>query len=205
MKAKTSCSGGSRGADEPLAVAEDVHERARDKGVGDAASGELAAGRVLVTPTGLGEDERRLRELLDGHGPTPRIRSGARMDDFEPRDRSADLEPVAVDGQGDQAGLGADQPPGVGELEPAPGAHEQRDAELGLEVGDLLGDAGAGEVERVRRAGERAVLGGGEEVGQLLQRHCRRSCLRLHVREAHAACSIRLPRYPHSQSAGLRR
>ena len=52
-----------------------------------------------------------------------------------------------------------------------PGAHEQRDAELGLEVADLLGDARAGEVQDVGRGGEGAVLGGGEEVGQLLQGH----------------------------------
>ena len=68
-------------------------------------------------------------------------------------------------------GLGPQQPPGVGELQPAAGAHEQRDAELGLEVGDLLGHARAGEVQRVRGGGERAVLGRSEEVRELLQRH----------------------------------
>ena len=48
-------------------------------------------------------------------------------------------------------GLGPQQPAGVGELEPPAGAHEERDAELGLEVGDLLGDAGAREVQARRR------------------------------------------------------
>ncbi len=68
-------------------------------------------------------------------------------------------------------GLRAEQPPRVGQLQPPAGADEQRGAELGLQVGDLLGDAGPCEVERVGGGGERAVLGRGEEVGELLQRH----------------------------------
>ena len=68
-------------------------------------------------------------------------------------------------------GFGAEQPAGVGELQPAAGAHEERDAELGLEVGDLLGDARASEVQRVRGGGEGTVLGRGEKVGELLQGH----------------------------------
>jgi hypothetical protein len=68
-------------------------------------------------------------------------------------------------------GLGHEQAAGVGELQPAPRPHEQRDPELGLQVRDLLGDARPGEVQHVGRGGEGAVLGRGEEVGQLLQRH----------------------------------
>ena len=68
-------------------------------------------------------------------------------------------------------GLGAQQPPGVGELEASSRADEQRDAELGLEVGDLLGDARARQVERVGGGGERAMLGRCEEVRELLERH----------------------------------
>ena len=75
-------------------------------------------------------------------------------------------------------GLGPEQPSGVGELQAAAGPHEESDAELGLQVGDLLGDAGAGEAQDVGGSGERAVLGGGEEVGELLERHWRRNCLR---------------------------
>ena len=52
-----------------------------------------------------------------------------------------------------------------------PGADEERHAELGLEVGDLLGDARAGEVQSVGRRGEGAVLGRSQEVGELLERH----------------------------------
>ena len=61
-------------------------------------------------------------------------------------------------------GLRSQQPAGVGELQAPPGADEQGHAELGLEVGDLLGDAGPREPQRVGRGGERAVLGRGEEV-----------------------------------------
>ena len=86
------------------------------------------------------------------------------------RGRPDDVGGLARRGQR-PLGLGAEQPARVGELQPAAGADEQRDAELGLEVGDLLGHARAGEVQRVRRGGERAVLRGGEEVGELLQRH----------------------------------
>ena len=47
------------------------------------------------------------------------------------------------------------------------------DAELGLERAHLLGERGLGEVERPGGAAERAVLGRGEEVGELLQSHRR--------------------------------
>ena len=67
-------------------------------------------------------------------------------------------------------GLRAQQPARVGEREAPAGADEQRDAELGLEVRDLFGDARAGEVQDVGGGGERPVLGGGEEVGELLER-----------------------------------
>ena len=75
-------------------------------------------------------------------------------------------------------GLGPEQPARVGELQAPAGAHEEGDAELGFEVGDLLGDAGAREAQDVRGGGEGAVLGRGEEVGELLERHRRRQCLR---------------------------
>ena len=48
-------------------------------------------------------------------------------------------------------GFRAEQPPGVGELQAAAGTHEERDAELGFEVGDLLGDARAREAAGRRR------------------------------------------------------
>jgi hypothetical protein len=38
---------------------------------------------------------------------------------------------------------GPKQPRGVGELQPAAGAHEEGDAELGFEAGDLFGLASA--------------------------------------------------------------
>ena len=69
--------------------------------------------------------------------------------------------------------------PGVGELQAAAGAYEERDAEFGFQVSDLLGDARAGQVEDVSGGSERAVLGRRKEVGELLERHAvRRHCLR---------------------------
>jgi hypothetical protein len=68
-------------------------------------------------------------------------------------------------------GLGPEQPTGVGQLQAAAGAHEERDVELGFEVGDLFRDARAREVQDVRGGGEGAVLGRGEEVRELLQPH----------------------------------
>lgn len=66
-------------------------------------------------------------------------------------------------------GLGPQQPSGAGELQAPAGSDEEADAEFGFEVGNLLGDAGAGQVKG--GGGERAVLGRGEEVGELLERH----------------------------------
>ena len=68
-------------------------------------------------------------------------------------------------------GLGTEAAAGLGEDEPAAGAGEERDAELALELAHLLRDRGLGEVERARGAAERAVLDGGEEVRELLDRH----------------------------------
>ena len=68
-------------------------------------------------------------------------------------------------------GVRAQQPPGLGQLEPAAGAREQRHAELGLEPADLLGEARLGHEERLRSRRERAVLDSGQEIGELLKRH----------------------------------
>ena len=75
------------------------------------------------------------------------------------------------DGRERALGLGPQEPPRVGQLQAAPGADEEGDAELVLELGDLLGDARPRQVQDVRRRGERAMLGGGEEVRELLERH----------------------------------
>ena len=66
-------------------------------------------------------------------------------------------------------GVRPQQPAGLGQLEPAAGADEQRDAELGLEPADLLGQARLGHQQRVRGRRERPVVGRGEEIGELLQ------------------------------------
>jgi hypothetical protein len=70
-------------------------------------------------------------------------------------------------GQG-ALGLGQQQPPRLGELQPPPRAREQRHAELRLEPADLLGHARLGHVQRLRGGAERAVLRRSQEIGQLL-------------------------------------
>ena len=70
-------------------------------------------------------------------------------------------------------GLGTERAAGLGEDDPAADADEQLDSELGLERANLLRERGLGEVELARGTAERAVLGGGEEVGELLQSHRR--------------------------------
>ena len=67
-------------------------------------------------------------------------------------------------------GLGAEEPAGLGELEPA-GADEQRRAQLGLEPADLLGQARLGHVQGCGGRRERAMVGRGEEVLELLECH----------------------------------
>ena len=70
-------------------------------------------------------------------------------------------------------GLGAEGPAGLREHDAAADAGEQLDAELRLERADLLRERGLGEVELAGGPAERAVLGRGEEVGELLQSHRR--------------------------------
>ena len=48
---------------------------------------------------------------------------------------------------------------------------EQPVAQLALELGDLCGDAGLGDVQRVGGGGEGAVVGDGDEVAELVQFH----------------------------------
>jgi hypothetical protein len=66
-----------------------------------------------------------------------------------------------------------EQPPGLGEREAAAGACEERDAELGLEPADLLGEARLGQMQLLGGGGERAVFRGGQEIGELLERYRR--------------------------------
>ena len=68
-------------------------------------------------------------------------------------------------------GLGTEGTAGLGEDDAAADAREQLDAELRLERAHLLREGRLGEVELAGRAAERAVLGRGEEVGELLQSH----------------------------------
>ena len=67
--------------------------------------------------------------------------------------------------------LRAEAPAGLREHEPPARAGEECDPELGLELPHLLRDRGLGEVERARGSAERAVLDGGQEVRELLNRH----------------------------------
>ena len=64
---------------------------------------------------------------------------------------------------------GSRRRPGLGQLEPAAGADEQRDAELGLQPAHLLGQARLRHQQRLRGRGERPVARRGEEIRELLQ------------------------------------
>ncbi len=58
---------------------------------------------------------------------------------------------------------------GLGQLEAAAGADEQRNAQLGLQPAHLLRQARLGHMQGFRARGERSVAGRGEEIGELLQ------------------------------------
>ena len=66
-------------------------------------------------------------------------------------------------------GVQAQQPAGLGQLEPAADAREQGDAELGLEPADLLGQARLCHEQALGGGRERSVFHGGEKVGELLK------------------------------------
>jgi hypothetical protein len=68
-------------------------------------------------------------------------------------------------------GVRSQHPPGLGEREPPSGAREERDAQLGLEPANLVGEARLRHQQRLGRGGEGALVRGGEEVPELLQRH----------------------------------
>jgi hypothetical protein len=57
--------------------------------------------------------------------------------------------------------------PGLGQLDPAPVALEQRDPQLVLELGDLPAESGLGDVEALGRPPEVELLGDGDEVAQV--------------------------------------
>jgi len=94
----------------------------------------------------------------------------------ERRDASAQLADVddrrarRLRGGERRLGVRAQRLAGVGRRQPAPGPREQRDAELALEPADLFGKRRLGHVQLLRRAAERPVAVGGEEVLELLQR-----------------------------------
>ena len=80
-----------------------------------------------------------------------------------------DRRPRLVDGGQDPAGVPAQRPPRLRQRERPAGADEQRHAELRLQQPDLLGHGRLREPQALRRGAERALLGGGEEVAELLQ------------------------------------
>ena len=84
---------------------------------------------------------------------------------------SSDRVPGAVDPVEDPLRLRPEGPPRLGEDDPATDPGQQLDAELGLELPHLLGERGLRDEERARGRRERAVLGGCEEVAELLESH----------------------------------
>ena len=88
------------------------------------------------------------------------------------RPRTSRTDSIAVLRLGQRAlRVGLEEPAGLGQLDAAAGADEQRDAELGLEPADLLREARLGDQERVGGGAERPVFGRREEVGELLKCH----------------------------------
>ncbi len=69
----------------------------------------------------------------------------------------------------DPGGVIGEQPSGVGEPDPAPVPGQQRLSDLALQLGQLLGYRGGGDVEAVGRAADRAVAGEGVQGAQALQ------------------------------------
>ena len=67
------------------------------------------------------------------------------------------------------AAVGEQPPPGLGQLDVAGRAHEQLDAELGLELPDRLAERRRGHVQPVGRAREAELLGDRDEVPQMAQ------------------------------------
>ena len=89
-------------------------------------------------------------------------------------------------------GLGLQHPARLGQHEPPARAREERDAELGLQPADLVGEARLRHQQRLGGGRERSVLGGGEEVAELLQSH--RLCL-LILKSTEAGTIAHLVRY----------
>src|SRR2546427_8905934 len=69
------------------------------------------------------------------------------------------------------AGLGQERLAGAGESDSAGESLEQRDPQLGLEIMDLLGEGGLGDVETPGGPGESEFLGDGDEIAQVAQLH----------------------------------
>ena len=61
--------------------------------------------------------------------------------------------------------------PGVGQVDPARGPVQQGDAELGLELADLLGQRRLGHVQPFGGPPEVPLLGDGHEVAQVAELH----------------------------------
>ena len=73
------------------------------------------------------------------------------------------------------AGVGKQRAAGLGEVDAAVAAVEQRGAGVGLERLDLHGDRGLGDPHRPRGVGERSALDDGDEGAQLGDVHARLS------------------------------
>jgi hypothetical protein len=72
-------------------------------------------------------------------------------------------------------GMRPQHPAGLGQDQPPAGAREEGDAELRLQLADLVREARLGHHQRLGRCRERALVRRSEEVPELLERH--RLCL----------------------------
>ena len=136
--------------------------------------GEQPLGRALVHEQ-LARRARRLREVLDelGHEPPARGADDAEASRCPPAAPAARRAPRAA-GRA-RAGCGAPgrAPPGPtpSAVAPAAAPGEQRDAELGLELADLVGHVRLHRAQRVGGGGERALLVDGDQRVEMAQLH----------------------------------
>jgi hypothetical protein len=82
---------------------------------------------------------------------------------------AADRGQRIVSGLGHLLGVAEEDPAGAGQRQAAARPREQRDSQLALQAPDLIGDRRLGAMQGARGGIERAQLGGGAEVEELLE------------------------------------
>jgi hypothetical protein len=105
------------------------------------------------------EVSRQGGERADAQGPAARLR--------RPAQRADEL----IAGREDRIGIVQSHPSSLGQGERAPFPLEQIMAELGFQLANLHGQGGLGQVERLSRAGQTALMGHRPEIPQMFVIH----------------------------------